>query len=469
MQIIEAALAFAITMLVLAMVCSAFVELIHRIFSMREAGLQYMLGQLFDQVLKKHLAEHLAQKNLAKLGDLSNVPDEVKNDAAKLTAYVRNSFVERMSTNRAPMGVPPDATPADGATQVEKNPWWRFGLWSGRDLTTLTPNEFMERLGSIDIGATIKEVNDAVTATAVQAAKDAGAAAADSADAVLKDIAQKFEAFGKEAGAYFEGRARLLSVGVAVVLAFAIHVDAIEMFNTFLRNPAVRGKVIERLDATTAQFKASQDTLNQAQKSAAPVAAPTAPAPAAPPAAPAPAAPVAAPPAQPAPGAQTATPSGQQEVEALKKQLQEALAKTNKTVTDLSDLGVPIGWTQERLDAAGMKVLVYTCPDSTAWFHLGGTCDKDKNILVQVPTALSVYLSLLIGGFLIGLGGPFWYNAISGLTSIRDVAGKVQGSTPQPSTGPAAAPSAPANAPPETPQPTKPVDVFRVSNDAAKS
>ena len=55
MQLIEAALAFAITMLALSLVVSSFVEIIHRVFSMREAGLKYMLGQMFDQVLAEHV------------------------------------------------------------------------------------------------------------------------------------------------------------------------------------------------------------------------------------------------------------------------------------------------------------------------------------------------------------------------------------------------------------------------------
>ena len=57
MQLIEAALAFAITMLALSLVVSSFVEIIHRIFSMREAGLKYVLGQMFDQVIAKYLSD----------------------------------------------------------------------------------------------------------------------------------------------------------------------------------------------------------------------------------------------------------------------------------------------------------------------------------------------------------------------------------------------------------------------------
>jgi hypothetical protein len=64
MQLIEAALAFAITMLALSLVVSSFVEIIHRIFSMREEGLKHVLRQMFDQVLAKHVDERRILRRL---------------------------------------------------------------------------------------------------------------------------------------------------------------------------------------------------------------------------------------------------------------------------------------------------------------------------------------------------------------------------------------------------------------------
>jgi hypothetical protein len=82
---------------------------------------------------------------------------------------------------------------------------------------------------------------------------------------VLKDVAQKFEAFGKEASVYFEGRARLLSVLVALALAFLAHVDAVDLFKTYLRDPNARAKVIEQSEAVTAQHKAAEEAANGAE------------------------------------------------------------------------------------------------------------------------------------------------------------------------------------------------------------
>ena len=134
MQLIEAALAFAITMLALSLVVSSFVEIIHRIFSMREAGLKYVLGQMFDQVLAKYVAPTISRAVAAD----TTIAAAARNDRIReLLTGARTAFVERMSANRAPMGVTPKATPTDPAAQVANNP--RTGIRpverprSGRD------------------------------------------------------------------------------------------------------------------------------------------------------------------------------------------------------------------------------------------------------------------------------------------------------------------------------------------------
>jgi hypothetical protein len=176
MQILESALAFAITMLVLSLICSSFVEIVHRLLRMREAGLKYMLGQMFDQVLVKYV-EPWAKEEIAKIP-----AGKGGKYATGAYAAVRESFVQRMSANRAPMGVPPDATPAASTEAGSKVPGWEVGLLGGRELTSLTPAEFMERLGSMDIGKALKT-----------AASGVGARTADEVDAILKDLAQKFD------------------------------------------------------------------------------------------------------------------------------------------------------------------------------------------------------------------------------------------------------------------------------------
>jgi hypothetical protein len=451
MPLIEAALAFAITMLALSLVVSSFVELVHRVFAMREDGLKYMLGQMFDQVLGKCVIPKLrTDVETANPGIAEAARDPLVN---QLLATARTAFVERMSANRAPMGVTPNATPTVPVRTGPAVRWWSPRLWGGRDLATMTPAEFMERLGSIDIGAQIKTANDtantaANTANLANAAViTAGTAAADATDAVLKNVAQKFDAFGKEAGAYFEGRARLLSVAVAIGLAFLAHVDAVDLFRTYLRDPNARAKVIEQSQAVTEQYKSAQQAADAVKKLV--------------------------------PDANAAPADVKAEVEKLQKDWQAAIGNTNATVKQYADLGLPLGWNDARIEAADMSLWLWTCKDPKTLKGQGletlrGQCSPDEkdyaglkgrqfmDVWVQVPKAPNVWFYLFLGGLLIGLGSPFWYDAVTGLTSLRNAAGGKAGSAAppppqQPAAGVAPAPQV-VNA-----QPVTPVGAFKVS------
>jgi hypothetical protein len=402
MQLIEAALAFAITMLVLSLVVSSFVELIHRFFSMREEGLKHMLGQLFDQVLVKHLVKAEVDKKRTAAEKSQNAePSDAERALAraaidKKNADTKTAFVEQMRANRAPMGARRKTVPGDTAEQVGQQPRQKWPvsvhLWNGRDLAAMTPAEFMERLGSHDVGKTVAEVN--------AVANKAAGTAADATDAVLKDVAQKFEAFGKEASAYFEGRARLLSVTVAVALAFLAHVDAVDLFKTYLRDPNARAKVIEQSGAVTAQHMAAVEAAKALK-------------------------------ALDATSAETAD-EIKTHVGALKDDWKAAITAAKGTVKQYADLGVPIGWTDERMAAAGMKPLLWTCKDpatmeSLGWKTRGHECNdghgeksaQHMDVWIQVPMKLSTWFYLFLGGLLIGLGAPFWYRAVTGLTDLR--------------------------------------------------
>jgi hypothetical protein len=426
-------------------VVSSFVEIIHRIFSMREAGLKHVLRQMFDQVL----ANHVVDPALLKARD-GNLAEADSNAAEAAIIAARDDFVARMSANRAPMGAAPRATPttqtgnigsARGLVDRLKRAlvhFWKNSvhLWNGRDLAAMTPAEFMERLGSMEVGHAIAKANiDAHEAA--KEAKEVGAAAADAANVVLRDVAQKFEAFGKEASAYFEGRARLLSVGVAMALAFLAHVDAVDLFKTYLRDPNARAKVIEQSTAVTAQHKAAMEaatTLKAIDPNA------------------------------------TLTPEEvKKEIETLKNDWKEAIAKANSTVTQYADLGLPLGWTHERIEQAKMSQWAWICRDPNkqedeGFWSLWKDCAKNhwrRKILVQVPTSPGSWFYLFLGGLLIGLGAPFWYDAVVGLTNIRNSGRGTASADAQTRAAVAAAGAG-------TTQPATPVDAFRVSHAAQR-
>jgi hypothetical protein len=146
----------------------------------------------------------------------------------------------------------------------------------------------MERLGGSEYGAQL-----------VTVASNAGEKGI---EWVLKDVAQKFEAFGTEASQYFESRARLLSVIVGFVLAFVINVNAFTLFDTFMTRPDVRNAVIAQGDKVSEKYKTLDGRVSTINAS---------------------------------------SPTSADEARAS---VQQAANEATAAVKDLKTLGVPIGW-----------------------------------------------------------------------------------------------------------------------------
>jgi hypothetical protein len=264
-------------------------------------------------------------------------------------------------------------------------------IWSGRRLGSLSLSAFMERLGGSAYGASL------VT--------QAGNAGDKGIEWMLKDIAQKFDAFGAEASEYFESRARLLSVIVGFLLAFAVNVNALTLFDTFMRRPDVTQAIIARGQAVSASYAQLANTLDASAKDV-----------------------------QAAGGTGTPTPAAtdadlKKQLENTKQGVQDAANQATAAVRSLQSTGVPIGW-----NAA-----------SIAEFN--------------TSKAMSL-LGLLLGGLLIGLGAPFWYKAVQSLTGIRTVARGDQKSADA-----SAAPGPAAAAPNQVPN--LPIDAFQAALGAA--
>ena len=272
MQALDAGLAFAITMLILAMVVTTLVETLHRLFRLREKGLAILLGNFYDRIL------------FSRSGGVLRGADD------------RRAFIEMMTINRGPVGKAPMTAlnrhlSLDSTSEDRKFLNW---IWSGRRLGSLSLTAFMERLGGSEYGA--------------QLVTQASTAGEKGVEWVLKDVAQKFDAFGAEASEYFESRARLLSVIVGFVLAFAINVNAVALFETFMKRPDVAQAVIARGESVTKSYENLQkqvETLNAS-----------------------------------APAAST---------EEARASVQKAADEAAAAVESLQSVGVPIGWNTQSL------------------------------------------------------------------------------------------------------------------------
>jgi hypothetical protein len=343
MDWLAAALAFAITMLGLSIVVSATVETVHRIVGLREKGLRLMLGHFYDAVIAPHVA---------------------RLDPA--IGAGRDPFLDAMTVNRAPTGEFPTRPGRSGsagaalfghaagitATQFLANErHFLSWIWGGRRLGSLSLDDFMGRLGSSVYGDALAKIE-----------RDVGTSGLET---VLHDLARKFDDFGLDASVYFQARARLLSVLIAFVIAWQLHVHPYVLFSTFLHSPAIAQKVADLGPKFVKESEDAQKRLEAVGKNV--------------------------------------DQKGEANIAEVQADLKTLQATTKDAISSLSGAGVPIGWTTQSLEEArfarSFMVLVYPRDASAA--------------------ALSTVGWLLFGGLLIGLGGPFWRDLVLSMTNLR--------------------------------------------------
>lgn len=332
MEWLGAALAFAITMLALSTVVTTTVETIHRIVGLREKGFRLMLEHFYDAAIAPHVERALAP-----------------------SAAHRSDFLDTMTANRAPAG------------NVALDSKFLSWIWGGRQVGSLSLEDFMARLGDSRFGNAVAQIQSVGGATCL--------------DVVLQDLGHKFESFGRDASEYFQARARLVSVLVAFVIGWQCYVNPLVLVSTFLRDPKVTAAVVAAGPAYIEKSKKAEESLNRL-----PTIEPK----------PHPTGSEAAPP-QPPKGDGTVAADGELEGAAALH------AEAQRQLEDILALGVPIGWTEARLKAAGFA-------HTSFWLVYP----------VSFPGALPTIAWLLLGGLLVGLGSPFWRDAVLSLTAFRD-------------------------------------------------
>ena len=217
MQWLTALLAFATTMFVFAVIVSMLVEMIHRIWDLRSKGMKLMLKNLYSRVIEPKL--------IGPSGTRPPTADE---------------FASMMMENRAVM--------AKGETSRGFFNWFKRCFVDRAVVTDIPVTVFMQKL-----------VHDRVLGTEGTAANKVL-----NDENVLKDIAQKYEAFGQEVSICFESRARLLSVFVAFVVAFMFYVHPYRLAVTYINNPQVAQGVADKAADVKAEYAVLVERLNAA-------------------------------------------------------------------------------------------------------------------------------------------------------------------------------------------------------------
>ena len=189
--------------------------------------------------------------------------------------------------------------------------------------------------------------------------------------ATLRNIAGHYEDFGDSTRDFFTRRSRLLSTLIAVLLAISVNLDALMVFKTFLADKGVRQVMIDKGDAVAEELQQMEDKIS----------------------------------------ASTTAANGSEPD--IKKELLEKAEGIQSSLDDLKASGVPIGW-------------------ETAPWHSKAFVNEDS-YFSKLAILIGWFLSVLLGGLLVGLGGPFWYDTFRKLSSLASISVKgQQDKNPQP-------------------------------------
>lgn len=281
--------------------------------------------------------------------------------------------------------------------------------------------EFMERLGSTDFGKAIAAEGSARMT------------------AIINDLSQKFERFKRGANDRMTQRSLGYSLWISLGLAILLNIDAVNIFNFYLTNHKAREQIVAQHVQIENDAYYAQELLEalKASKSS-----------------------------ENAKATETDVNEEIQQMEARLKGMMEKIAT-------LQSDGLPLGYDlfpgcvgQIKTSSAADKrcnikgVTGYAGVWAGIWYNL-------KN---DTGGMLSWFASVLLGGVLVGLGAPFWFNVSRGLSSALQLLKALRG-TASSNSGDGAniaerSPSFPASIG-ESPPPRTPVEAFSTAIAAA--
>ena len=184
----------------------------------------------------------------------------------------------------------------------------------------------------------------------------------DEADKVFDTLGKRYEAIGARFTESFRKRSQLWTTIVALVLAVVLNIDSIFILDSYIKDESLRQGIIAQMDVIVDQYTTTIATIPDDDN-------------------------------------------------VTKETLQQSVDSTKAQVALLKSSGFPIG----------PSYFPHDCfiedDDKTDCEKRGAGGDKTIAWLWWI-------LGILLTGGLAGLGAPFWYDAVRGISSITQQAGK---------------------------------------------
>lgn len=287
-------------------------------------------------------------------------------------------------------GVAADRARSDFAKTIMQSPLLRDDSRASRVLGVLLPNaqvsdqltteEFVRRLARTEVG------------------RQLAAEASVQIRAVVERITRRYEEMCDAAREYFRNSSGVLSLVVGIAIAVGYNIDALRILRYFIDNPQVSAAMAADAERALENYKAADQRLKATLKS------------------------LEARPAQPGPDKEAA----QEDLESIRK----LMAETKGSLESLRAKGLPIG-----MDYFPHCVILGKAGASDPACQGGG-------LKAQLGDLVLWLLAAVVSGLAIGLGGPFWYDAVTGLMRVTQM---MRGRAPPADAAAGAAAAAPAS------------------------
>lgn len=299
MPYLDAAFAFALTMLVVATLVTQIVRIIQNTTKLRQNELQKMLEGYFK----------------------SEFCPVMERELKRLTTTVGNDVVNKLGEAVGKY----DTLSENKHAQENK-------------LVDTSTEEMIERLKRSEFG---KEL-----------LVDLG----DKAQAVFDELGKRYEAIGSKFTESFRSNSKKWSTIIALVLALVINIDSIHVAKTYIQNESMRQAVITQKDAFVKEYNALARTLGQEQ------------------------------------GKDSFT----------KADLDQAFKDSREQFNVVASASFPVGW---------------SCFPYSYFQGEGGISKEFQNSNHFWGWVMWVFGILITSG-LAGLGGPFWYDVVAGISRV---------------------------------------------------
>ena len=410
MQLLDATLAFTLTLAALAIVVTIIMEAALRVAQMRKKNLVEVIKLLNKELDKGALGLSADERWQFIVNVIENPAEAAAGGLAKKQ--------EGKKLNECLAALGSDQAAGKGGLR-------RFGAFLSQLKGDSNRGSLYDKVSLEHVLRRLSEIE-----SVQRISRDAS----ETVKAELNRLARKYEEFSSAVSVGFRRHAQAWSITIGIALAIFANIDGLRIFEAYLADADLAKAVIEQQDTFVAsheealarkvEFDKAKDIVDRAKEELNETKAKA---------------------IQVLPGDSQAKKDAEKEVKKREQALSQAQAaldamvsleeiqktaqRAQQQLADLVELGVPLGWRlypncpyggQERWESSSPQCRALPQPIRNSWFDSNLLISNVANTAVRDPVGFLRWLfAVTVTGLLIGLGAPFWFDIAKRLVQIR--------------------------------------------------